>query len=234
MGRPRHKYDENYIAFSDIMTCLMIIFLFIAISYIMEVFSSTFVKDKIYNTIGEEMIEDLDSVNAKLGKDLSIRFFNSSNSGNDTLFRTGDYRMTEEFRRRLDLVWPKYQNIITKDSFLNYIGEIRIEGHTDTMPPKYSKVSSYEYNLNLSSLRAQEVLNYIRGMECYVSLDSMKRKRLDFLMTANGMSFSRILNDSSEVVYLSKNKNIDSDKSRRVEFRIVSTNERLIQKLTKD
>jgi flagellar motor protein MotB len=232
MARPRHKIDENYIAFSDIMTCLMIIFLFIAISYIMEVFSSTFVKDKMYNTISEEMIEDLDSVNAKLGKDLSIRFFSNSNSGRDTLFRTGDNRMTDEFRKRLDLVWPKYQKIITKDSFLNYIGEIRIEGHTDTMPPKNSSLSSYEFNLNLSSLRAQDVLNYIRGMPCYVSLDSAKRKRLDFLMTANGMSYSRILNDSSELVYLSENKRIDPEKSRRVEFRIVSTNEKLIQKLT--
>lgn len=232
MARPRHKYDENYIAFSDIMTCLMIIFLFIAISYIMEVFSSTFVKDKIYNTISEEMIDDLDSVNAKLGKDLSIRFFNNSNAENDTLFRTGDHRMTNEFKKRLDLVWPKYQNIITKDSFLNYIGEIRIEGHTDTMPPRNSSLSSYEFNLNLSSMRAQEVLNYIRGMPCYVNLDTSKRKRLDFLMTANGMSFSRILNDSSEIVYLSENKRIDPEKSRRVEFRIVSTNEKLIQNLT--
>lgn len=233
MSRPRHKTDENYVAFSDIMTCLMIIFLFIAISYIMEVFSSTFVKDEMYNTITEQMIDELEGNNVKLGKDLSLKFFNNGNNSTDTLFKPGEFRMTRSFKDKIDVIWPLYQDIIARDSFLNYISEIRIEGHTDTMPPKKSNLGSYEYNLNLSAQRAQDVLNYIRSMSCYLALDEPKRQRLQFLMTANGMSYSRALNDSSEVVYLSLNKNINPDKSRRVEFRIVTTNQKMIDNLLK-
>jgi outer membrane protein OmpA-like peptidoglycan-associated protein len=233
MSRPRHKSDENYVAFSDIMTCLMIIFLFIAISYIMEVFSSTFVKEEMYNSITEQMIDDLDKNNVKLGKDLSLKFFNNDKNSKDVLFETGEVTMTDNFKNKVREIWPLYQNIITKDTFLNYISEIRIEGHTDTLPPKNSVLSSYEYNLNLSSLRAQEVLRFIRSMPCYINLEESKKERLQFLMTANGMSYSRALNYSNEVSYLSNLKSISPEKSRRVEFRIITTNQKLIENLIK-
>jgi outer membrane protein OmpA-like peptidoglycan-associated protein len=233
MSRPRHKIDENYIAFSDVMTCLMIIFLFIAISYIMEVFSANFKKDEIYNTITDQMINQLNRQNVKLGKDLSLKFINQDNNDSDVLFVPGSAEMTVSFKQKLDSIWVPYQNIISQDTFLNYISEIRIEGHTDTSPPKKSTQNSYEYNLNLSSQRAQSVLHYVQNMDCYINLDKQKKERLQFLMTANGMSFSRALNDSGQIAYTSKLKTISNDKSRRVEFRIVTTNEKLIQNLIK-
>ena len=233
MSRPRYKVDENYIAFSDIMTCLMIIFLFVAISYIMEVFSTNFIKDEMYNTITEKMIDELEKNNVKLGKDLSLKFFNNDKNNKDVLFETGAEEMTENFKTKVSEIWPLYQNIITQDTFLNYISEIRIEGHTDTLPPKNSISNSYEYNLNLSSLRAQQVLKFIKDQPSYLSLDSTKKSRLQYLLTANGMSYSRALNDSNEVAYLSNNKSINQDKSRRVEFRIVTTNQKLIESLIK-
>jgi outer membrane protein OmpA-like peptidoglycan-associated protein len=233
MSRPRHKVDENYIAFSDVMTCLMIIFLFIAISYIMEVFSANFKKDEIYNTITDQMINQLNRQNVKLGKDLSLKFINQGTNDSDVLFEFGSAEMTNSFKRKLDSIWVPYQNIITQDTFLNYISEIRIEGHTDTFPPRISKQNSFEYNLNLSSLRAQSVLHYVQNMDCYIKLDSRKKERLQFLMTANGMSYSRALNDSGQIAYSSKLKSINQSKSRRVEFRIVTTNEKLIQNLIK-
>jgi flagellar motor protein MotB len=234
MSRNRYKVDENYIAFSDIMTCLMIIFLFVAISYIMEVFSANFIKDDIYNTITEQMVDDLDKNNIKLGKDLSLKFFSNDKNANELLFNTGEVEMTENFKKKVSRIWPMYQQIITKDTFLNYINEIRIEGHTDTLPPKNSDLNSYDYNLNLSSLRAQEVLKFIKNQPVYLSLDSIKKARLQYLLTANGMSYSRSLNDSNEIAYISKNKGINLDKSRRVEFRIVTSNQKLVDNLLKD
>ena len=233
MSRPRYKVDENYIAFSDIMTCLMIIFLFVAISYIMEVFSTNFIKDEMYNTITEKMINELEKNNVKLGKDLSLKFFNNDKNNKDILFETGAEEMTDNFKAKVSEIWPLYQNIIVQDTFLNYISEIRIEGHTDTLPPKNSISNSYEYNLNLSSLRAQQVLKFIKDQQSYLRLDSTKKSRLQYLLTANGMSYSRALNDSNEVAYLSNNKSINQDKSRRVEFRIVTTNQKLIESLIK-
>lgn len=70
-------------------------------------------------------------------------------------------------------------------------------------------------------------------MPCYVNLEESKKQRLQFLMTANGMSYSRALNDSNEISYLSKMKTISAEKSRRVEFRIVTTNQKLIENLIK-
>ena len=232
MGRPRYKSDDNYIAFADIMTCLMIIFLFISISYIMEVFTSTFVKEEMYNTITKQMINELNKNNVRIDKDLTLKFINDENK-RDILFEPGKIEMTKEFQEKISEIWPSYQEIITLDTFLNYISEIRIEGHTDTVPPSESQLSSYEYNLNLSSSRAQEVLRYIRLLPCYLGLKKEKRERLEFLMTANGMSYSRALNDSNEISYLSKCKTINNEKSRRVEFKIITTNQKLIDRLIK-
>lgn len=234
MARHRHKVDENYIAFSDIMTCLMVIFLFIAISYIMEVFTSNFVKDDMYNTISTNMAAELSDRNVKFDKDLSLKFFNDSMDDSAFQFGKGQDTMSASFKQRIGSLWPKYQAIITRDTFLNYISEIRIEGHTDTMPPtRITNKSSYAYNLDLSARRAQDVLNYIQSLPCFLSLDSVKRERLEFLMTANGMSYSRALNDSGEVAYLSHDKRKSNDQSRRVEFRIVTTNQKLVESLLK-
>jgi outer membrane protein OmpA-like peptidoglycan-associated protein len=199
----------------------------------MEVFSSTFVKEEMYNTITEQMIKELNKNDVRLDKDLSLKFFNNTKDSRDVLFETGEIKMTDNFKSKVNDIWPLYQNIITKDTFLNYISEIRIEGHTDTLPPKNSNMSSYEYNLNLSSQRAQEVLAFIRAMPCYINLQETKKQRLQFLMTANGMSYSRVLNDSNQVAYLSDIKTISAQKSRRVEFRIVTSNQKLIENLTK-
>ena len=179
------------------------------------------------------MKNDLKKKNVKLSKDLSLKFMNNSKKDKDVLFNTNDPVMTIEFKTKIASLWPKYQEIITRDTFINYISEIRIEGHTDTFPPVNSKLNSYEYNLNLSALRAQNVLEYIRSLEVYKKLSESKKERLQYLMTANGMSYSRALNDSNEIAYLSKNKSINCDKSRRVEIKIITTNQKLIDNLLK-
>ncbi|MEQ8534787.1 MAG: hypothetical protein RIB86_23245, partial [Imperialibacter sp.] len=61
--------------------------------------------------------------------------------------------------------------------------------------------------------------------------DPSVKTRLEFLLTANGMSYSRALNSEGQVVYTSENKVIDNDKSRRVEFRIVTSSEKLVRKI---
>jgi flagellar motor protein MotB len=232
MSRPRYKIDENYVAFSDIMTCLMIIFLFVALSYIMDVYSGRYVQEDLYNSISAHLSKELQNSNVRLSKDLSLKFINAGgNDSSEVLFEQGDDKMTHLFTRQIDSIWPKYQKIILADSFINHIGEIRIEGHADTTSPRKSKMSSYDYNLELSSKRAQKVLHYIRNMECYKVLPIEKKERLQYLLTANGMSYSRSLNKDDSVAYLARNKQIELIRSRRVEFKIVTTNQVLIKKL---
>ncbi len=233
MARPRTKSDTNFIAYSDIMTCLAVIFLFIAVAYILEGLSDKIIKDDIYNAIGEDLKADFRSKNVKLDKDMSLKFLQDSINKNDELFEIGSPEMTPSFKAKVSEIWPKYQQIILNKKNLPYISEIRIEGHTDTIAPKKDQRESYLYNLSLSSARAQNVLEYVRNLDSYKNLDSEKRNRLDFLLTANGMSFSRALNSKGEVSSLSKNdQSIDLNKSRRVEFRINTSNEELQKSLS--
>jgi len=228
MARIRTKSDHNFVAYSDIMTCLAIIFLFIAVAYILEGLSDKIIKDDIYNSIGENLKKDFKSKNVQLDDDMSLKFLQDSVNRTQELFEIGSAEMTPSFKQTVKYVWPKYQAIILSKKNLKYISEIRIEGHTDTIAPKKKDKESYLYNLNLSSARAQSVLEFIRTLEAYQTLELKKRNRLDFLLTANGMSFSRALNKKGEVSVLSKDDNsIDLNKSRRVEFRINTSNEEL-------
>jgi len=51
---------------------------------------------------------------------------------------------------------------------------------------------------------------------------------MDFLFTSIGFSYSRALNDEKNYVHLDSNKIVNDALSRRVEFRIVTSNEKLI------
>lgn len=68
-------------------------------------------------------------------------------------------------------------------------------------------------------------------MPCYRMLPDSTKVKLQFLLTANGMSYSRALNDKSEIAFTSKNKLINNNLSRRVEFKLVTTNPKLAENL---
>lgn len=227
MARIRTKSDGNFIAYSDIMTGLSIIFLFIAVAYILEGVSDKIVKDDMYNSIDDNVKAQFKSKNVKLEKDMSLKFMQDSINKNDQLFEIGSIEMTPSFKEKVKKAWPIYQEIIIDEKNLKYISEIRIEGHTDTIAPKKDMKESYLYNLNLSSARAQSVLEFIRSLDDYKNLPYDTRSKLDFRLTANGMSFSRALNNKGEISFLSDDKSIDLVKSRRVEFRINTSNEEL-------
>lgn len=234
MARTKHKSDYNFIAYSDIMTGLAIIFLFIAVAYILEGISDKIIKDDIYNAIGEDLKKEFKSKNVELDKDMSLKFLQDSINKSDELFQIGSAEMSPSFKNKVAVIWPKYQKILLDKKNLPYISEIRIEGHTDTIAPRKDNMESYLYNLNLSSARAQSVLTFIRNLDSYKSLPINEKSKLDFLLTANGMSYSRALNGKGEVSYLSEtDKSIDLNKSRRVEFRINTSNQELQKNLSK-
>ena len=210
------------------MTALMVIFMFIAINYILQVIDHTFVEEEIYNKLETVFDKELEDQSIELGPDGTIRF--KAKPGTN-LFEPNRYDITPQFAVALDSFIPKYWSVLTSDtSYFNYIKEIRIEGHTDTVPPK-GIANSYIYNLNLSSLRASSVLNYLRENDVYVEANTEQQKRMNFLFTSIGFSFSRALNDDKEYVYLSSNKQVNNEISRRVEFRIVTSNQTLIESI---
>ena len=234
--------DENnyWISFSDLMTGLMVIFLFIAINYILQVIENKFVSQEIYNKLTEDFDEEIKAKDIELSPNGTIRF---KPKDNKMLFRSGSHLLTREFKKSLDEFIPRYLKIITDSNYIDYISEIRIEGHTDTDPPNKSQegiykrclntsfVDSYSYNLALSSNRAQSVLNYIRRTKYYKNLSKDIKERLDFLLTANGLSYTRALNADKKLIYTDTNKVIASKLSRRVEFKVVTSNEKLAKEI---
>lgn len=222
------KEDSNWISISDMMTGLMVIFMFIAVNYILQVIEYKFVEKDVYNALLVEFTSEINNKDIQLGPDGSITF----NPENKILFNTGSSIINRDFDIILDKFFPRYLKVITKDEYIDYIKEIRIEGHTDTVAPK-SGEESYSYNLRLSSLRAQSVLNKLRNSQEYLSLDQRVKDRLQFLFTANGLSYSRALNAAGELSYSSLEKQIDNDRSRRVEFRVITSNEKLVNDIYK-
>lgn len=226
----RGTQESYWISFSDIMTGLMVIFMFIALNYIIQVIEYKFVEQDIYNTLNLNLKEEIDDQTIELSPDGTVKF--NLQTKNKELFPSDKAEMTEEFKKVLDDFTPKYLKIITSSKYINNISEIRIEGHTDTIPPRKSRRrKSYDYNLELSSNRARSVLNYIRQNEVYLNYPDSIKIRLDFLFTANGLSYSRVLNNNKEISYLSDDKSVNNDLSRRVEFKIVTSNDKLADEI---
>ncbi|MDC0342036.1 OmpA family protein [Flavobacteriaceae bacterium] len=234
----KESSDNNWISFSDIMTVLMIIFLFISISYMMQVrkeqatideifkeFKAT--KEELYNELNTVFKNDFQKWEVQLDKDLSIKFTNP-----DVLFLSGRTNIRPYFLGILDEFLPKYFDVILQEKYKDKISEIRIEGHTDMTPVSKSEIP-YIGNLILSQQRSTAVMEHFIRSKYYKSLQEHKRWWLLFNFTANGLSYGRTLDDNREYTYNTKN-DVNKEFSRRVEFRIITTSDKLIDKVLKE
>lgn len=237
------KYEKGqeesgnpWVSFSDIMTGLMVIFMFIAISYILEIQRKQAERDDIlreFMETREELYFELDSVfhddfedwGVIFDKDLSIKFINP-----EVLFASGKTRIRSRFRKILDDFLPRYFDILLQDKYRDKIAEVRIEGHTDSIPAYEYDPDPYIGNVILSQLRATEVLKYFRNMDYYKNLPPEDERTVQFWLTANGLSYGRTLDSNKQLTYES---GLPSDRrlSRRVEFKVVPTSEKLIEKV---
>lgn len=231
------KKDTHWIPLADLMTVLMIIFLFMAISYMVVIKKKQNDQNKIFKEYEETKIglfNDLDSTfrkdaqrwNLKLDRDLSIKFTNPQ-----VLFDEGSSVIKPEFKTILTEFLPKYLGVVMQDKYESKIAEIRIEGHTNTKP--INKTSDpYIDNMELSQNRARNVLAFLRTQDCFNTLGSNKKQILQYWLTANGLSFGRTVDANDRLSIFSRGA-IDNDKSRRVEFRIVTTSDEIIQEAIK-
>jgi outer membrane protein OmpA-like peptidoglycan-associated protein len=236
MSKQRPK-DNYWIPLADLMTVLMVIFLFMAISYMVDIKKKQDDQNKIFKEYEATKIglyNDLDSTfrgdfqrwSLKLDKDLSIKFTNPQ-----VLFSEGSSDITPYFQSVLSEFLPKYLGVVLKDKYKDKIAEIRIEGHTNTKPFKKT-TDPYIDNMELSQNRARNVLAYLRTQDCFTKLRTGKKDTLQYWLTANGLSFGRTV-DTNDCLTITSKKPIDNDKSRRVEFRIVTTSDEIIQQAIK-
>ena len=235
----KESSDNNWISFSDIMTVLMIIFLFISISYMMQVkkeqaqrdeifeeFKAT--KEELYNELNTIFKDDFQKWDVQLDKDLSIKFTNP-----DVLFQSGRTNIRPYFSEILNKFLPKYFDIILQKKYQDKISEIRVEGHTDNVPaPQYDR-DPYIANTLLSQERSAEVIKHFRDMEYFKNLSTKEITLIEYLLTANGLSYGRTVDDNGNLT-INSNQPINNQKSRRVEFRIITTSDKLIDKVLKE
>ena len=231
--------ESNWRSFSDIMTGLMVIFMFIDISYINEVekkqqqrdiifeeFKAT--KEELFSELENSFKDDFNEWEVELDKDLSIKFTNP-----EVLFESGQTSIRPYFSTILNDFLPRYFDILLQDKYEDKIIEVRIEGHTDAVPAPLFDRDPYIGNIKLSQQRSANVLKYFRLMDYYQNLNSSKEQRLQFWLTANGLSYGRTLDENKELTAIS-GKSVNNSYSRRVEFRIITSSENLVDKVIKE
>ena len=187
--------EDHWMSVSDIMAGLMMVFLFIAVVFMMNIQNVTAnykdKKDRLNELLKEEFKEDLPKWNAELDK-LTIRFF-----GPKVLFHSGEYKLTPKFKRILRSFIPRLLNIIHSNEFHGYIEELRIEGHTSSEWQRKTLPENERYlkNLNLSQLRAFNTSRYILGLPGLDNNDH--RSWLRSNVAAIGFSSARLIKNQN-------------------------------------
>ena len=224
------KRHNVWMSVSDLMTGLMVIFLFIAIAYISRVQSNQTVltdyvetKQKLHEKLVKEFEGDTLKWQMAIGKDLSMKFNNPT-----VLFKQGSWDLTPQFQAILDDFLPRYFEILLNDSLRNNIKEIRIEGHTDSVPMPQLDSDPYIANVILSQRRSLSVLRYFRSMPIFQQYSPEQQKLLEYWFTSNGLSYGKSLDEDGNYTIATR-KAIDLQRSRRVEFRIVTTGDEILE-----
>ena len=133
----------------------------------------------------------------------------------DVMFELGSYDLSERGERFIDRFLPVYLDVLFSEEYENYVSEILIEGHTDSL-------GTYLDNLALSQQRALAVASYVLDDD-YRGISTAQKRRLREVVTANGRSFSDPVLDANGLE--------DMDASRRVVFKFRLTDEQMIQQL---
>lgn len=224
-----------WISVSDLMTGLMIIFLFVAISYMVQVKNNQKVlegyietKENLHDKLKDEFKNDTTKWQMSIGKDLTIKFDNPT-----VLFDSGEWELTSSFKNILQDFLPRYFNILLKDTLRTKIQEIRIEGHTDDVHIPKLHNDPYIANIILSQQRALSVVKYFRELPVFKQYSKEEQNLIEYWLIASGFSYGKSLDDNGEYTFKTKN-NINKDLSRRVEIRIVTNGDIEIEKFMKN
>lgn len=220
--------EEHWIPLSDLMTGLMMMFMLIAILYMIKVETETQkIKDvaviyeemrmELYKELNTEFQQDLIKWGAELDKDLTIRFKEP-----DVLFDTGKDGLKPRFVLILNDFFPRYIKILGSNKYKQSIEEVRIEGHTSSAwSVGTSENVAYFLNMELSQARTRSVLQHV------LLLPSINKSQqwLKEHLTANGLSSSKLIYDV--------NGKENKEGSQRVEFRVRTNADARISEILK-
>ncbi len=223
------EHEEHWVAVSDLMGGLMMVFMLIAVIYLVQLEIETrkikdvarlydLLRTQLYEDLYQEFQEDLPRWGAEIDTDLSFRFYNT-----EVLFAHGDDTIKPAFKNILNDFFPRYVNIITSSKYRSDILEVRIEGHTSSDWGRLSGTDeAYIKNMALSQARTRTTLEYLLDQASVAP----EKVWLSAHLTANGLSSSKlIMNEQGEE---------DGVRSRRVEFRLRTDAESRIATILND
>ena len=227
-GSTARSDDEHWISVSDLMAGLMVIFLFVAISYMRDVVNENDrmeriaitwneTQDALYEDLQAEFEADLVHWNAVLDREsLAVRFREP-----DVLFNSGEANLKPRFMMILAEFFPRYLAVLR--SYRDDIDEVRLEGHTSSVwDGARDPMDGYLKNMRLSQDRTRSVLGFCLQLSSIESDRSWARDTI----TANGLSSSRLVTDDGG--------REDEALSRRVEFRVRTNADREIVRILRE
>ena len=214
--------DGHWIPLADLMTGLMMMFMLIAVLYMLKVNSAVSDYSTSKNELGKELCEefasDLDKWDAECDDaNLVVRF-----KSPDVLFDTGQSVIKPQFQSILSDFFPRYIDLLNQEKYKYSIEEIRIEGHTSSKWREgVSENEAYFSNMQLSQARTLSVLKHVLSEK-----NTPPQAWSKDLLTANGLSSSKLIH------------NIDGTEnqqgSQRVEFRVRTNADEYINNIIGD
>ena len=165
--------------------------------------------------IRKTMITDLSTTLSNAGINAKVDENGDIVLDSSVFFETNKSAIRPEGQALLNRFIPVYLSVLLRDEYSDYLGEIIIEGHTDS-------TGTYEKNLELSQDRALQVALYCLDLP---GLTPQQKAKLQQILTAKGRS-------SSDLIY-DENGLEDKDASRRVEFKFSLKDAQMIEEMNR-
>jgi len=219
--------EAQWISLSDLMTGLMMLFMLIAVAFMLKVQADeaktkhvaeqySQIRQELYDDLYAAFKDDLPVWNAVFTQNLILTF-----RGPEVLFDTGKADLKPRFKQILQDFFPRYVNIISLAKYKGSIQEIRIEGHTSSdWSGAVGTEEAYFQNMELSQGRTRSTLRFLLKLPDVQKDIGWLRSNV----TANGLS-------SSHLIFKPDGASEDADRSKRVEFRILTDADAKIDKI---
>ena len=218
-SRQSSEESTQWLPISDLMSGLMVLFLFIAISLILQVrqiaeeYQDT--QEQIYKALLHEFADDLPKWGAKIDKDtLTISFFCL------LIFYLKQVNLICRIiiKKFYLIFFPRYIKVI--DRYKDSINEIRIEGHTSSeWAAGVDADIAYFENMRLSQDRTRTVLQFAYA----IPEVSQYRPWIKTHLAAVGLSSAKTIKKNESGLE-------NAGASKRVTFRILTNADEQIQK----
>lgn len=207
------KMEDPWESISDLMTGLMMVFLFVTMAYIViqkdMVYRYEQVRSEIYNELSEEFPQDeIKGMGAHIDASSMAIVFDDK----DLCFEKGSAQLTPKYQAMLNNFFPRYIKVLENSKYKDEISEVLIEGHASReWNGDANSDVAYFYNMKLSQDRAMNVLQYTYNIPALQD----KKEWLREHVSATGLSYK-------------KAQDASGTSDRRVEFSVRTTSEELM------